>query len=41
MICLTGDMVEAFHQESLARFGGADGLPDEGLRSSAANPPPA
>ena len=26
MICLTGDMVEAFHQESLARFGRAEGL---------------
>ncbi len=31
MIWLTRDMVEAFHQESLARFGGADGLRDEGL----------
>lgn len=41
MIWLTRDMVEAFHLESLARFGGADGLRDEGLRSSAATPPPA
>jgi death on curing protein len=35
MIWLTRDMVEAFHQESLARFGGADGLRDEGLLLSA------
>jgi death on curing protein len=28
-------MVEAFHAESLARFGGADGLRDEGLMLSA------
>ena len=41
MIWLTRDMVEAVHQDSLARFGGADGLRDEGLRSCAANPPPA
>ncbi|MFL5259457.1 MAG: type II toxin-antitoxin system death-on-curing family toxin [Hyphomicrobiales bacterium] len=32
---LTRDMVEAFHRESLARFGGADGLRDEGLLESA------
>lgn len=35
MIWLTKHMVEAFHQESLARFGGADGLRDEGLPESA------
>jgi death on curing protein len=35
MIWLTRDMVEAFHRESLARFGGADGLRDEGLLLSA------
>jgi death on curing protein len=35
MIWLTKDMVEAFHRESLARFGGADGLRDEGLLESA------
>ena len=28
-------MVEAFHRESLARFGGADGIRDEGLLLSA------
>ena len=28
-------MVEAFHRESLVRFGGADGLRDEGLLLSA------
>ena len=28
-------MVEAFHRESLVRFGGADGLCDEGLLESA------
>ena len=28
-------MVEAFHRESLVRFGGADGLRDEGLLMSA------
>lgn len=28
---LTRDMVEAFHRESIARFGGADGIRDEGL----------
>lgn len=32
---LTREMVEAFHRESLARFGGADGLRDEGLLLSA------
>ncbi len=35
MIWLTKNMVEAFHRESLARFGGADGLRDEGLLESA------
>ncbi len=35
MIWLTKDMVEAFHRESLARFGGADGIRDEGLLLSA------
>ena len=35
MIWLTRNMVEAFHRESLARFGGADGLRDEGLLLSA------
>jgi death on curing protein len=35
MIWLTRDMVEAFHRESLARFGGADGTRDEGLLLSA------
>jgi death-on-curing protein len=35
MIWLTRDMVEVFHRESLARFGGADGLRDEGLLLSA------
>jgi death on curing protein len=35
MIWLTKDMVEAFHRESLVRFGGSDGLRDEGLMSSA------
>ena len=35
MIWLTKRMVEAFHRESLARFGGADGLRDEGLLESA------
>jgi death on curing protein len=35
MIWLTKDMVEAFHQESLAGFGGADGIRDEGLLLSA------
>ncbi len=34
MIWLTKNMVEAFHRESLARFGGADGLRDEGLLES-------
>jgi death-on-curing protein len=28
-------MVEAFHRESLARFGGADGMRDQGLLESA------
>jgi death-on-curing protein len=32
---LTRRMVEAFHQESLARFGGAGGVRDEGLLESA------
>ena len=31
MVWLTKDMAEAFHRESLARFGGADGTRDEGL----------
>ena len=35
MIWLARDMVEAFHRESLARFGGADGTRDEGLLLSA------
>ena len=35
MIWLTRHMVEAFHRESLVRFGGADGLRDEGLLLSA------
>jgi death-on-curing protein len=35
MIWLTLDMVEAFHRESLARFGGADGIRDHGLLESA------
>lgn len=35
MIWLTRDMVEAFHRESLARFGGTDGTRDEGLLLSA------
>ena len=32
---LARNMVEAFHRESLARFGGADGTRDEGLLLSA------
>jgi len=32
---LTRMMVEAFHSESIARFGGADGIRDEGLLESA------
>jgi len=32
---LTKDMVEAFHHESLARFGGAEGVRDVGLLESA------
>jgi death-on-curing protein len=32
---LTRHMVEAFHRESLARFGGAEGTRDEGLLLSA------
>jgi death-on-curing protein len=32
---LAKDMVEAFHRESLVRFGGADGLRDQGLLESA------
>jgi death on curing protein len=35
MIWLMKDMVEAFHRESLARFGGADGTRDDGLLLSA------
>lgn len=35
MIWLTKDMVEAFHRESLVRFGGSDGLRYEGLMLSA------
>ena len=35
MIWLTRHMVEAFHRESLVRFGGADGTRDEGLLLSA------
>jgi death on curing protein len=35
MIWLTRSTVEAFHRESLARFGGADGVRDEGLLLSA------
>ena len=35
MIWLTLDMVETFHRESLARFGGADGVRDPGLLESA------
>jgi len=35
MIWLTYEMVEAFHQESLVRFGGANGMRDEGLLESA------
>ena len=35
MVWPTKDMVEAFHRESLARFGGADGTRDEGLLLSA------
>jgi death on curing protein len=32
---LTKDMVEAFHRESLFRFGGAEGIRDSGLLESA------
>lgn len=35
MFWLTKDMVEAFHRESLVRFGGSDGMRDEGLMLSA------
>jgi death on curing protein len=35
MIWLEKDMVDAFHRESLAMFGGSDGLRDEGLLLSA------
>ena len=35
MIWLTRNMVGAFHRESLERFGGADGLRDEGFLLSA------
>jgi death on curing protein len=34
-VWLTKDMVEVFHRESLALFGGADGTRDEGLLLSA------
>jgi death on curing protein len=39
MIWLSKDMVEAFHRESLVRFGGSDGLRDEGLMLSALSRP--
>jgi death on curing protein len=32
---LARDLVEAFHRESIARFGGAEGIRDEGLLLSA------
>jgi death on curing protein len=35
MIWLTKDMVDVFHRKSLVRFGGSDGLRDEGLLLSA------
>ena len=35
MIWLARSMVESFHRESLVRFGGADGVRDEGLLLSA------
>ncbi|CAN5368564.1 type II toxin-antitoxin system death-on-curing family toxin [soil metagenome] len=35
MIWLTKDMVDGFHRESLARFGGAEGVRDTGLLESA------
>lgn len=35
MFWLTKDMVDVFHRESLARFGGADGVRDVGLLESA------
>jgi death on curing protein len=35
MIWLTKDMVESFYRESLVRFGGREGLRDEGLMVSA------
>jgi death on curing protein len=35
MIWLDQDMVNTFHRESLALFGGGDGLRDEGLLKSA------
>ena len=35
MFWLTKDMVDVFHRESLARFGGADGIRDQGLLESA------
>lgn len=39
MIWLTFDMVETFHRESLAQFGGADGIRDiDLLRSAMARP---
>ena len=39
MFWLTKDMVEAFHRESLVRFGGSDGMRDEGLMLSAISRP--
>ncbi|MFN3231837.1 MAG: type II toxin-antitoxin system death-on-curing family toxin [Alphaproteobacteria bacterium] len=36
---LTRRMIEAFHAESLSRFGGASGLRDEGLHESALGRP--
>jgi death-on-curing protein len=39
MIWLNQAMVEAFHRESLAHFGGGDGLRDAGLLASALSRP--
>ena len=39
MIWLTYPMVESFHRESLAQFGGGEGLRDVGLLESALNRP--
>ncbi len=39
MIWLTYAMVESFHRESLAQFGGGDGLRDVGLLESALDRP--